>query len=341
MFNRLNHNHRFDSLRLVAALLVLWSHSFPLAGQPQFEPLARLTGFDTLGGMGVAIFFVLSGYLLALSWDRKPSVIAFIRNRALRIYPGLVVLCVFSTVVIGPVFTRLPFTEYLSHSMTQNYWFTASAWLIAYPLPGVFELNPLPNVVNGSLWSLPYEVRCYLVMVLTAFLPFQFKHKVLGLLAAIATAVVCRPVDLAVFDHYWGVDHYHLKLGWLFFIGCALAAWKPVLTRDRLLVLSATLALFAYVLAGPTRWLLVWAVCACLIMVLARDATWLPSWPGRWGDWSYGVYLYGFPVQQAFAQLGLHVYGVLAYSLAATVISLLLGAASWHWVERPALRWKV
>ena len=69
------HNNRFDTLRLLAALLVLWSHCFPLAGRAQDEPLARLTGIDTLGGLGVAIFFVLSGYLITLSWERQPHLL--------------------------------------------------------------------------------------------------------------------------------------------------------------------------------------------------------------------------------------------------------------------------
>ncbi|MDV7393506.1 acyltransferase family protein, partial [Arthrospira platensis SPKY1] len=134
----------------MAALLVLWSHAFPLSGQSEREPLARLTGLDTLGGVGVAIFFVLSGYLLALSWERKPSMVAFARNRVLRIYPALVVLCALSVCLLGPTLTRLPLAEYWTHSMTRGYWVTASAWQVAYPLPGVFEANPLPHAVNGS-----------------------------------------------------------------------------------------------------------------------------------------------------------------------------------------------
>lgn len=117
-------NNRFDTLRLFAALLVLWSHAFPLGGRPELEPLARYTGLDTLGGLGVAIFFVLSGYLLVLSWERNPNVWAFTRNRAVRIYPALVALCVLSVMVLGPLLTRLTQAEYWTHSFTWRYWLT-------------------------------------------------------------------------------------------------------------------------------------------------------------------------------------------------------------------------
>lgn len=80
--------NRFDFMRLFAALLVLWSHSYPLTGRNPQEPLARLTGIESMGGMGVAIFFVLSGYLVTLSLERSPGLLSFARKRAVRIYPA-------------------------------------------------------------------------------------------------------------------------------------------------------------------------------------------------------------------------------------------------------------
>lgn len=340
MHDKPQRNQRFDTLRLLAALLVLWSHAFPLSGQPEREPLARLTGLDTLGGVGVAIFFVLSGYLLTLSWERRPYVWEFARNRALRIYPALVVLCVLSVCVLGPALTRLPLAEYWTHAMTRGYWVTATAWQVAYPLPGVFESNPLPHAVNGSLWSLPYEVRCYVVLVVMSVLPLSLRWKVLGLLAVLAAALWWRPPGAEVFDRHWGVDYYHLKLGWLFFAGCALAAWRQVVHGWRPLWLAAVMVLSAWLVDGGARWLLIWLAAASVVVWLARDAVWLPAWPERWGDWSYGVYLYGFPVQQALAHWGAHECGLTAYILSATLITLALGAASWHVVEKYALRWK-
>ncbi|OBS31914.1 hypothetical protein A9O67_11385 [Tepidimonas fonticaldi] len=275
-----------------------------------------------------------------MSWERRPHLGAFARNRALRIYPALVVLCTLCVCALGPALTRLPLADYWSHAMTRGYWITASAWKVAYPLPGVFEHNPLPHAVNGSLWSLPYEVRCYLVLMLVAVVPLPLRWKVLGLLAVLTVVLWYRPSDAGVFDRHWGLDYYHIKLGWLFFCGSALAAWRQVMHGWRLVGLVMVSALLAGLDGGAPRWLLLWTAVASFIVWLARDAQWLPTWPERWGDWSYGVYLYRFPVQQTLAHWGVHQHGMSVYLLSATAVTLALGAASWHGVEKHALRWK-
>ncbi len=101
-------DNRFDILRLIAAWLVLFSHCYPLGGRPGGEPLASTLGIDTLGGVGVSIFFVLSGYLVTLSLERSPSLLEFARRRALRIYPALVVICLLCVLVLGPLMTTWP-----------------------------------------------------------------------------------------------------------------------------------------------------------------------------------------------------------------------------------------
>lgn len=334
-------DNRFDILRLFAAWLVLFSHAYPLGGRGSHEPLARTLGIDTLGGVGVSIFFVLSGYLVYLSLERSPTLLEFARRRALRIYPALLAVCLLCVLVLGPWMTTWPLAAYWRHGLTWSYLQTASAWLIQYPLPGVFHANPHPVSVNGALWSLPYEITCYGGLALVSRLPFGLRYKTLLLGAGLATMLLLRPgvAQLGPFNTYWGMDYYHVKLGLLFVLGAGFAGWRahirPTLWQA-LLLLAAALVLPP----GAGQLLLYWLGVGTLALWLALQGRWLPRVPPRLGDWSYGAYLYGFPVQQVLAHYQLHQASFVGYVLASTLVTLVLAGLSWHLVEKQALRWK-
>jgi peptidoglycan/LPS O-acetylase OafA/YrhL len=334
-------DNRFDILRLFAAWLVVFSHCYPLTGRDAIEPMASTLGVDTLGGVGVAIFFVLSGYLVTLSLERSPSLFEFARRRALRIYPGLIVICLLTVLVLGPLLTTLTQAAYWQNSKTWGYLTAASAVRIHYPLPGVFTDNPYPSAVNGSLWSLPYEIRCYVVLALLSLVPGALRYKTtlvvsgLALLLVGATATANGSFALPA-----AVDYQLGKLSLLFALGAVFACWRahirPLLWPALLLLAAALLLpkgsgwqLLAYLLGVGT-----------LTLWLALYAHWLPRVPARVGDWSYGAYLYGFPVQQVLAHFKLHEASFVGYVLASTVITFALAGLSWHLVEKQALRWK-
>ena len=227
-------DNRFDILRLLAAWLVLFSHCFPLGARPNSEPLASTLGIDTLGGVGVAIFFVLSGYLVTLSVERSPNLLEFARRRVLRIYPGLVAICLLCVLVLGPLLTMLPQAVYWHHGLTWSYLQTASAWIIQYPLPGVFTSNPLPMAVNGALWSLPYEISCYLALALLSLLPGPLRFKTPLAAVGLAVVLLVRPSEAlrGPFDLFLGLDYYHGKLGLLFALGSVFAVLARALAPD-------------------------------------------------------------------------------------------------------------
>ena len=154
---------------------MLFSHSYPIAGQLTTDPFARYVGIDTFGGVGVAIFFVLSGYLVTQSWQRTTSVVGFLWKRIRRIYSALVVCVLISTLVVGPLLTTLDLEVYATHDQTIDYLLTATAWDIHYVLPGLFWNNMHRHIFNGSLWSLPYEMACYLTLIATGLLPLAMR----------------------------------------------------------------------------------------------------------------------------------------------------------------------
>jgi peptidoglycan/LPS O-acetylase OafA/YrhL len=135
--------NNFDALRLLAAWLVLFSHCYPLVGADRPDPYAAAIGIDTLGGVGVTIFFTLSGYLVAESFSRSTNVFDFIWRRLRRIYPALVACVLVCALLLGPLVTRLSFGEYFSSPLFSVYLQTMSAWSIRFALPGVFENTPV------------------------------------------------------------------------------------------------------------------------------------------------------------------------------------------------------
>lgn len=159
-------DNNLNLLRALAALSVLLSHSFALSsGSPATEPLRSLIGM-TPGSIAVDVFFVISGFLVTASICRSQSLIDFVAARFLRIFPGLFVMLVLSVFGLGLAMTTLSPKAYLSSSATYSYF----AWCLTlfrgvkYELPGVFEANPYRLAVNGSLWTLPYEVRMYAIL---------------------------------------------------------------------------------------------------------------------------------------------------------------------------------
>ena len=339
---RLNRDdNRFDILRLLAAWLVLFSHCFPLGARTQSEPWMAASGIDTLGGVGLAIFFVLSGYLVTLSLESSSDLLEFMRRRMLRIYPGLTTICLLSVVVLGPLMTTLSQAAYWHHDLTWQYLQNASAWLVQYPLPGVFAKNPVPHAVNGSLWSLPYEITCYLVLAGLSLAPGPLRIKVSLVTIGLATMLLTRPSSPALgpFEPFYGLNYYHSKLGLLFGLGACFACWRahmrPLLWHA-LPLLAAALCLPH----GVSQLLLYVLGLGTLTLWLALYAQWLPRLPARMGDWSYGAYLYGFPVQQVLAHFKLHETSFAGYVLACSVVTFALAGLSWHLIEKQAMRWK-
>lgn len=160
-------DNNFNLIRLVAAVAVLVSHAAPLTqGRGTPEPLARLTG-HTLGTLAVYVFFVASGFFVAGSLSRRGPA-GFALARARRILPGLAVSLLLVTFVLGPAVTTRTLADYFAAPGTAAFLIRGLLPLDPlYTLPGVFADNPYPTV-EGSIWTLAYEIACYAGLALTA-----------------------------------------------------------------------------------------------------------------------------------------------------------------------------
>lgn len=341
---QLDTGHRrnnFDFLRIVAALMVLFGHSYVLSGRGALEPLVLLTGLDGLGGLGVSIFFVISGFLVAASYDRRPDARAYFAGRLLRILPGLAAALILSALVLGPLLTDLPARVYFSDLKT---WLYVTRNLLLYPvtydLPGVFTANPYPDAVNGSLWTLRLEFTCYLLLPLLGWARLLRPRVIEGLagVAAIAYLVLAWLGP----DRAPATALLATRFGLLFVAGAALYYRRDQAWLKRPETLAGAAALFALAaLVEPFAMLASPLVLPVLVIAFAlRPLPGLSSF-SRYGDLSYGIYIYAFPVQQAWMQVvGPERLGVWAFSGLTLACVLPLAAASWLLVEQPALDFK-
>jgi peptidoglycan/LPS O-acetylase OafA/YrhL len=333
--------NNFDFLRFWLAVLVIFSHAFALpAGSDKAEPLYRLSGGQlSWGGFAVDAFFVISGYLITASWLHSKGLGDFLWKRALRIYPGFIAAVAFGVLVVSPLamgrFARPDFPA----------WLLGTANLRGYSPPGVFADLPV-RALNGSLWSVSYECWCYVgvaALGLTALLPRR--RAVLALLlAAIAVSVVFVVKDLKPGGKWLGVlfgyPPFWARLLPYYLAGMTFYLWRDRIPSSKALALLALLLMAAAVLVPPWGVAAVFPIAATylLLYVAFLPRTGVAGW-ARYGDFSYGMYLYAFPLQQLLLHWrpGLGPWALFAL---ATPLTLVLAAVSWHAVESPCLRLK-
>lgn len=328
--------NNFDVIRFIAAVAVIVSHSVPLSEGPgRPEPLWMSThSQSTLGGVAVAVFFVVSGFLITQSYERTRSAAAFACSRLLRIFPGLAVMIIFTAFVLGPIETSLPLGRYFTDPRTYSYLLTITLHNSASrSLPGVFTSNAFFGVINGSVWTLEAEVLCYVLVGVLGLLGFLRSTVVAALfVVAIAVPFLRLPIRAT-----WEAD---IELFGYFAAGMLLYTLRcktPLIGRFALggcgLLFLAAVSGFGFrpMVAISGSYIILW-------VAFTDRLPW--SRFARFGDVSYGVYIYAFPIQQAVV----HAFGgsmdPMANVLIATPLVLACAFASWHLVEKRALRLK-
>lgn len=321
--------NNFDAFRIVAALCVIIGHSFALTGRHLDAP--------TLGGVsleyfGVSVFFVISGFLITGSWERSRSVAQYVSSRALRIAPLLFLVILVSTFVMGPLVTTLSTGEYLSADQTWRYLINL-VLLPADGLPGVFDGNPYPSVVNGSVWTLRAEVICYLIVLVLGLLPRALQLVGFAVFGLGSMALVLMGPVIVL-----GASVSAAAGTWVFFAVAALV--RLLVPRAALRPVVAAVVAVVWVLAAVTAPSiaipLLWFALPYVVLSFGLASTPIVRRAARFGDLSYGLYLWAFPVQQVavllFGALPLPVYIPLV-----TAATAVLAFGSWHLLEKRAL----
>lgn len=332
--------NNFDFLRLLLSSLVIFSHSFPLSGNIEF--LSGLTGGQgNFGEIAVNSFFIISGFLIIKSLQRSKSIGEYLFKRLLRIFPGLLALLIFTVFILWLFFgdDRLYGVSGAFYYVFRN----MSLYYLQYSIGDIFAGNPYPAVINGSLWSLAYEFTMYLFLALL----FPIRNKrllLLGILVSVFLGVYYiyhfNPIFLqGVFGQIYLESKLVYRLSAYFIAGSILSIVdlgfldKKGTVPLLLLLIVMTFVfqvydIFSFLLLPPFVLLIGKAYYPVLSYI-----------PNRTGDISYGIYIYGFLVQQLFQHFfALGPYSLFILSLAVTFA---LAYFSWRYVEKPFLSLKL
>jgi len=351
--------NNFDFLRFGLACTVIFSHCFPLSrGAAGRDPLMWLShGQENLGTMALHGFFAISGFLVTQSWLRSRGPGSYFKKRFLRIYPGFIVCMLIDAMIVAPL--SIPGHRFDATILTPGYLLGVlrrMALLREYAPVGAFATNPFPGAVNGAIWTIGYEFRCYILLALIGLVGLLRRP---GVVVGLFLAVLALVPVVAFRSHGGGINlglkpPWSLLLGvllplefWPGFLGFFLAGVAAYLLRNRIpfrasgAAASIAALLAAAVLPGSLNFFFIEAFLGVYLLM------WLAYAPevslhhfGGKGDFSYGIYLYGFPLQQLVVHFWKGAIHPLVLFGCVMPLALLAGMLSWHLVEHPFLRLK-
>ncbi|MDD3976851.1 acyltransferase [Methanomicrobium antiquum] len=315
--------NNFDFLRFLAASCIIFSHSFALC-----LGYSNVFIFDwhlLIGQTGLAILLVISGYLILGSWERKPSLTTFFKKRILRIIPGLFASVLLVIFIIGPLVSDLGFSEYIAALLNPSTWASVPFYVNGTAL-GLFTTNPV-TYVNAPLWAVPFEFFLYAIVALLG---------IAGLLSRKNSMIPFILLTVILwFLWYDNPALNKIRFALYFFIGAHL-----YLNRDKIeFKFPAVLVLWIPVLLSyNTQFMFIFAYIAIPYTVL-----WFAKYPtkrlkkfGKYGDFSFGMFIYAYPVQQTIIHF-LPDIEIPVMILLSFTAAIPLAVFSWYAIEKHAL----
>lgn len=338
------HSNNLHFLRFVLACLVILGHAYALTDPQGLMSYSGHFFFSSLTALSVNAFFTISGFLIYQSIERASSWSDYLRKRALRILP-LFFLVILLSVPFAGLFFKGSFKDFWHQADTWTYLLrNLSIFKLQHTIAGVFSHNPKPYI-NGSLWSIPYEIICYILFSVIFLLKKTSNHKWLPswlVLGYIATQLIYFSI------HIWKILPASDYVGTLarcvllFYNGVMLAKfWHPKKIHWNIAVLCLLLFVGVYYGRNYLPFLELYMLFPVPFSIVIMYVAFLPSRRlasfAAGGDASYGIYLLGFPVQQMWLYHFANWHPVYN-ALATYAIVIPLAYLSWHYIEQPILR---
>lgn len=336
----MDRNNNFDILRLIFASTVIVSHSYPLTGNEEYFYSLTSQQID-LGALSVSIFFVISGYLIFQSLTYSKSISNYLWKRLLRLYPALFFTLCFTLIIVifintSPhIFKQLDFYKYVPQNLTLYY--------PQFNINHVFEDNPYPNAINGSLWTLSYEFSMYLLII-----PFFFIKKIKReflitfLLILFIFSAYCYLYNHDVLKTTLNRINIHTesfyKLSTFFISGAILSFFNLKSKHNNLLIAALVIILFLSIVFKVYALLSITILPILIILIGISFNKYTFDFTHKLGDISYGVYIYGFLVQQTL--MNFFSFSPFQLTITAIPITYIIAYFSWHLVEKKAIKYK-
>jgi peptidoglycan/LPS O-acetylase OafA/YrhL len=315
-------------------LLVLW-HSFTSVNVETWSIPLFATQWKLPLLFLVPSFFALSGFLIAGSLERS-TIPIFIGLRILRIVPALTVDTLLTMFIVGPLFTILTLREYFLNKMTWKYLWNIVGH-IHYRLPGVFYHNPIPEIINGQLWTIPWEFACYATIVVLALVGIARSRRfflIVAVIAPIVVLIILTTLDPGRFaPNPRAIAPSSTDLVLCFLAGVAIYKYRDLIPHNFGIALLCVVG-YALVMNTPYAYVFT-SLLVAYITVWAGVTNYHRTFIIKGGDYSYGIYLYHMTLQQVLVSLGLLTW--YAVFIVALPLVTLIAAMSWRFVEKPAL----
>jgi peptidoglycan/LPS O-acetylase OafA/YrhL len=333
------HKNNFDILRLIGAILVVWGHSYLLLGNNTQDTILTLSHHITTGQLGVAIFFAVSGFLVTESALRSKNVISFLWKRFLRIYPAFFAT-VIVTIAIGSLVTTLGKKGYLLNSDTWNYLKILTLyWRPVDALPGVFQSNFFSGAINGSLWTITAEFSCYLALAAGIIWNKKLLPYLAVLVLGISLFLDWRPelrVQLFSFDQVWFYGWWFIAI---FFCSSLIKQYFADLVTNKIVALLAFVVTLIALQSGAF-YHITWLTIPIVVLYLGSVEWGKLNFIKINNDYSYGIYLSSFVIQQLLVKFNIGTKNVVLFFLISTVLSFGTAYISWNLIEKNTLKYK-
>lgn len=321
--------NNFTLVRFLLAFLVLFGHSFPISGNGSDPVSMLILPHAWIGSIAVGGFFAVSGFLVSASITNR-SLIDFSVSRVLRLYPAVIVYSLVAIFVIGPLACGVSLLAYFEQRPWLNLW-NATLWEWKYNLPFGFPGRPFEGATNGSTWTLPAELRCYVAVFFLGLIGvFNVR--------SVANVVLLSSLYLAAYHYsvlplFGSVESFREPL--IFFVAGALF-WANRSFVPLNWGVCVALLVAVYCFSGTQYYFYVYI--PCVAYVIFMFAYMFPHIDlDRYGDISYGMYIYAWPIQQLVWVPG---QGAYTNAFLASLITLPVAYLSWRFIEKPALRLK-
>ncbi len=320
-------NNNMDIFRVVAAFMVIYGHAYAIiSADGSSDVLGRFLVFDYSGSLAVKIFFFLSGLVVTNSLLERRDVRQFVVSRFFRLWPALVIVLGAWAFILGPMFSTKSLQQYFSDFSVYEYFLRGVLMDIRFDLPGVFQENAFKSV-NGSLWSIPFEVYAYIALI-AAFLLGAMNSKPAVVLFFLV--ILIDPIlDNKLLFTWLPQNKEVALLAPCFALGSVFAVFKDKIKINMEIFIGAWVLYFLFKTSTYNFYFFYFSIFYSIVFISSR--VWILKFKPTF-DISYGVYLWGWPVQQVMAQIFPH-YGVGFNQISSMIASALLGYASWKLVE--------
>jgi peptidoglycan/LPS O-acetylase OafA/YrhL len=327
----MNYFNYINLIRHIAAISVIYVHSFELMSSTDIDYINKLFSID-LGFVAVNVFFFLSGVLIYKSALNSSTVMNYIKKRFLRIYPALFICVLISTLFFW-IISSVDFLSYFSNNVTID--FLANLLFIGnYSAYAIFDLNYYPNVANGSLWTLRYEIVMYLITSIFVFSYFRKRQYVLYMIFFLFFIIY-----IFTFNEPKTMYTNLARLGSYFFIGAILSNINILIYKNYIYLTS--FILFIFLMIFNVNHELVIFLLIVFILKYSLDYIYYNNENSKKLDFdiSYGLYIYAFPIQQILIKY-IEFDNVYLYFISSLFLTIIFAIFSWFIIEKKALKLK-